>query len=300
MVSALIFSYNRGLQLEVLLKSILQHGKGLLSVSILYDYSNDDHKMAYDKLVRHYPQFQWVQELPVKRRWVAPVFPLYWHNYYWWLRYPHNRYVTSKFRQQVLQILGNSCDEHVMFLTDDSMFFQDINFPVSAREQIRENPWHRSFSVRHGANLAGGNFVKENGLVRWNVYKKHDHPEWNYPFSVDGHIYQKEVIHTILEKVWFKNPNTMEGNVACYVNEKKIFSTIFSNYKSCLVGFELNRVQNVTANHHLNIDSSYLNSLFNSGYSLQIDFDASKNRYFRPLTFQVSARKNGHSIPILG
>lgn len=299
MVSTIIFSYNRSLQLEVLLKSILRHGKGLLSVSILYGHGNEDHKAAYFKLKGQYPQFTWVQEASTKRSWVAPVFPLYWHNYYWWLRYPYNRYVTSKFRPQVLEIVANSSAEHVMFLTDDSMFFRDMEFPIPVKQELLGNPFQNSFSIRHGANLAGGNYLSENGLIKWNVYQQHDQPEWSYPFSIDGHIYQKEIMQRILERVWFKNPNTMEGNVACYVNEQRLFSTIFSNYQSCLVGFELNRVQNVTANHHFDIDSNYLNSLFNKGYALQIDFDPAENKYFRPLTFQVSARKNGHSISLL-
>jgi hypothetical protein len=133
-------------------------------------------------------------------------------------------------------------------------------------------------------------------LIEWKRDDDHLHPEWSYPFSVDGHIYDIEVLIKILKKVIFKNPNTLEGNVACYVNEKKLFNNQIANIESCLLGFELNRVQSISANNNLNISSISLNKLFLSGYKLQLKYLLEKPHSFRPEIQSVTAIKNNDSI----
>jgi hypothetical protein len=74
----------------------------------------------------------------------------------------------------------------------------------------------------------------------------------------------------------------LEANVAFYSSRRKLFSTVYAASENCLVGFELNRVQQIVNNHNLNIDPEKLNSYFLDGYQLNIDFQQAGDFQFRP------------------
>jgi hypothetical protein len=300
MINTIIFSFNRAIQLDLLLRSIVIHDeKKMLSVTVLYACSGQKYEQGYDVLKERFPQVQFIREEKFAPRFVLPFFPMYWHNYFWWIKYKHTRTVSGNFRKQLISLIADSEKEYVMFLTDDSMFYKSITILQPVLADIRKRPLQHSFSLRHGNNIMGGNFSYRNALLNWNVFGRHDHPEWSHPFSVDGHIYSKRFILKAFRKVWFKNPNTLECNIACYVKEKKFLSTVFSNKKSALVGFELNRVQDVNENHNLNIDNNYLNVLFNEGYHMRISFDESANTLFRPSSFRVDVCRERYLINIV-
>jgi hypothetical protein len=71
------------------------------------------------------------------------------------------------------------------------------------------------------------------------------------------------------------------------------------NQKSCLLGFELNRVQQIINNHNLNIDASFLNEKFLNGYRLDINFDASSIHHFRPQEYSVQIISENDKIKLL-
>lgn len=300
MVQTIIFSLDRAIQLELLLKSIVDHDREqFLDVAILFSYTSASHEESYQVLMDRYPQFQWVAEERFHRKKIGPLANTYWHNYYWWLRYKYSRNVSSNFRKQLIGTMRSNKKDMVMFLTDDSMFYRDIKVPFYPIEQIRKKPKNCSFSLRHGTNIAGGNFGTAGELLYWSRFDEHEHPEWSFPFSVDGHIYSKKFLLEVFSKVWFKNPNTLEGNIACYVRERELLQSLFANTESCLVGFELNRVQNISNNNNLNISNQYLNYLFNKGYRMKISFDGQANRFFRPDKFRVEAEKENYAINII-
>jgi hypothetical protein len=298
MINTVIFSFNRAMQLELLLQSIKRFDKlVLLDVSVFYAASSEEFEHGYAELKRTYPQFKWVKE-GMKKTFVWPLLSTYWHNYYWWIKSAKNRR-SSSFKTQLLEIIESVDDDYLMFLTDDSMFYQDISIPAKTLENIDEVPSASSFSFRHGSNLEGGNFFVENNTLKWNVYSPQKGDEWRYPFSVDGHIYQKEFLLKKLKIIHFNNPNSLEGHVACYSKEKKLFSTVYAGVKSSLVGFELNRVQQICNNNNLSIHPSYLNALFSKGFRLRIECEWEKNHLFRPEHFSAIAYRGNTTINIL-
>ena len=299
MINTIIFSFDRAMQLELLLDSIYQYDeKNILDLNIIYSTKSIEFNLGYDKLINKYPALNWIKEAKLKKQFVFPILPFYWHNYYWWLKYKHNRWNESNFKNKILEKISNSTNEFVMFLTDDSLFFQKIFIEPEILQSIKRNPYNTSFSLRHGSNIYGGKFIKETKIIKWKRTDKHEHPEWSYPFSIDGHIYDTEVLKKILKKVIFKNPNTLEGNVACYVREKKIFNCQIANMQSCLLGFELNRVQSISPNNNLDIDNDTLNKLYLSDYKLEINYNLSGQHFFRPEIQSVSAKKNNESVQI--
>jgi hypothetical protein len=299
MIHTIIFSFNRAIQLELLLKSINRFDSNrLLTVTVLYAFTDETFRAGYEKLKSKFPRFRWVPEEKHTEHFVFPTFPLYWHNYYWWIRYAWSRKKASNFRCQLIDIIAGSSMEQVMFLTDDSMFFDEVNVPSQIMEKIRTLPYEYSFSLRHGKNVSGGNVLSLMDLLYCKIYEPGLSPEWAYPFSIDGHVYNKEFLLKAFKKVWFKNPNTLEGNIACYLKENRMVPVMYFNEKSALVGFELNRVQNVHQNHNLDINPAYLNLLYTNGYSMDIRFNETLNNLYRPEKFSVQVSNNVEVITV--
>ncbi|HZL08488.1 MAG TPA: hypothetical protein VFC65_00705 [Prolixibacteraceae bacterium] len=287
------------MQLELLLDSISIFDKNkLLDLHVVYSVTNDNFGNGYEKLKEKFPTLCWYKEIKFKERVVWPILPLYWHNYFWWFKYKHNRYVKSDFKSIVLSIIGNTNKDLVMFLTDDSIFFNNIEISAKAANQIIQNGLDFSFSLRHGKNIFGGTYSEINNSIYWEITDRHNHAEWSYPFSVDGHVYNKEILKDILRKVIFKNPNTLEGNVACFAKEKNYFRKMIANNKSCLLGFELNRVQTINNNNNLNISSKTLNKLFLNDYHMQLHYALPITHLFRPDLLTVSVIKEMEKIEL--
>ena len=291
-IDTVIFSLNRAMQLEVLLKSIEKHDIGKsLNVSILYSFSTHGYQKAYAKLKNKYPQFNWLEETIYKPPKLNVDFDLfYWHNLYWWLKYKYLRKNKSNFKQKLIEILTENDGEFAMFLTDDSLFYRNIEIPDLQPNSV--------FGLRHGTHLVGGKYNTTETGIEWNIYENDKTTDWGYPFSVDGHIYSKEALLKITGKIIFNNPNAMEGNIACYLQEKQLFSQIKANQHSCLLGFELNRVQSVAENHHLGISQEKLNYYFLDGYHLQIQFNRAQIQYFRPEIEEINVWKKEEKIKI--
>src|SRR5215204_2364637 len=122
MITTVVFSFNRAMQLETLLQSIMDFDKSrILNISVLYAASSEEYEKGYTELKRAYPQFNWVKERSEKT-FVWPLLSNYWHNYYWWIKSAKNRR-SSSFKKQLLQTIEDGDDAYLMFLTDDSMFY---------------------------------------------------------------------------------------------------------------------------------------------------------------------------------
>ena len=174
------------MQLELLLDSISKHDINKhLDVSVLYTVSNSDFDLGYEKLSEKYSGLHWYKEVPSKNRFVLPLLPLYWHNYFWWFKYKYNRWIASDFKSKVISILEDNKNELVMFLTDDSMFVKKIEIDYKASSQVIKKGRDYSFSLRHGKNISGGIFTEDKNSIYWNRTDKHSNPDWSYAFSVD-------------------------------------------------------------------------------------------------------------------
>ena len=61
--------------------------------------------------------------------------------------------------------MNENQSDYIMFLTDDSEFFRNIYVPQSSFELIFGNPDKYSFSLGHGANIAGGNYILKESIL---------------------------------------------------------------------------------------------------------------------------------------
>ncbi len=100
MVDAVIFSKNRAMQLEALLKSMSKHAPYLVP-KVIYTHTNDVHRQAYEILQTEYPDAEFIFE--------------------------------DDTRQQILQAIQTLL---MCFLCDDDVFFKDI--PVEEEIELKE------------------------------------------------------------------------------------------------------------------------------------------------------------------
>jgi hypothetical protein len=281
------------MQLSLLLDSIKQYDtKQLFSVHVLYAVSTKEYQESYERLKGRFSGIHWIQEKRYKKPQLNFQFDFsYWHNWYWWMKDKHFRMNNSAFKSQLMKILSTNDKPFTMFLTDDSLFYREITIQETCLEYIRQQPEVYSFSFRHGINLIDGKYQTTEDHILWNIYENNPQSDWGYPFSVDGHVYDSHVMKTIIRKILLNNPNSMEGNIACYIDSKKMFSQTMASQQSCLVGFELNKVQTLTDNHHLDISQKELNQYYLENYALYILFDLSNVLYFRPEIKSVYIQK---------
>ena len=288
------------MQLDLLLQSIEKYDiNRLFSVNVLFTCSTEPYQTAYNRLTSKYPNIHWKQEQRYRKPQINGQFDFgYWHNLYWWIKSAMFRENKSNFKSCLLEMLSGNKHPFTMFLTDDSVFYNNINIPVICCEKIKQQPENYSFSFRHGINIHGGIFSEQTDDIYWNACENDVKTDWGYPFSVDGHVYDSRTIFRLIKKILLNNPNTMEGNIACFVAEKKYFYKIMALKQSCLVGFELNRVQSVSKNHHIGISQEKLNRFYLEDYSLEIGFNNSNVINFRPKIQSLCLTKGNEKIEI--
>lgn len=189
------------------------------------------------------------------------------------------------FRAQVMQLLEESKHDKIMFLTDDDVFKEPADLNLACKF-LDQNPPCFAFSLRLGKHLTRcystqspqavpSGFTKEPFFV-WTW--KGTEWDWNYPLSVDGHIFRKNDIVTAAKGAGaWKSPNTFEGNMshlhpqiphpqmACYTTTK-------------VFNIPHNRVQDEVQNVHGGGSENDLLKAWNDGKKIDIaSFQGIKN-----------------------
>ncbi|MCQ4140382.1 hypothetical protein [Chryseobacterium sp. EO14] len=273
MILNVIFSYNRAVQLDYLIQSVLEHFKADSKVVILY-HTTGAHKDGYDLLKRKYENkgiffverknvlfdFSYIKALNSKKDW----------------KFFKERNLFNKngdnFKGLLQKIIRESGCEFVMFNTDDGVFYEDVNIPEEVFNIIRNNPENASYRLYVGENLEGQpDFLeKRDGYYEWDYYADTNIHHWSYPFSVDGTIYHSKGLLKHLRKIVFHNPVTLEENGFQYIRQHKLFRIGLSPIHSQLVATKLNRVSVDTLNPTIHIKPEFLNEKFLDGYTLKL------------------------------
>jgi hypothetical protein len=270
-----IFSYNRALQLDYLIKSIFEKFKSLdFQISIIY-HTVGSHELGYEKLINKYKNYNVISFY--KRK---PKYFNFNRSSFSSLRnlkksinysYLFNK-KCDDFKELLESILEKTSSEFVMFNTDDGVYFDDVNVDKSVYELIRQNPLQVSFRLYLGKNIFGlPDYVKvENNTCVWNYFTPDLFNHWTCMFSVDGTIYSTKGMLEVLKKVVYHNPITLEANVYDYSKNKQLFSLGMSPIKSSLVCTKLNRVSVDSFNPTISINVDYLNEKLLDNFELSI------------------------------
>lgn len=294
MVQIICFSFNRAMQLDSLLTSLLENWiSPEIKVDIVYNYSSTVFGDGYNMLIK---KFKGNKITFYKENTTVVKYSM------WELLRPTNavrlcrsiklRNPQTNFRSIVIKLLEESEADNVMFLTDDSMFVNKVNILPYILEWINENPSENQFSLRMGLKIDQKleNVINDGDLCRWNMYDTNSKGWWSYPFSVDAHIYNKSYILKLFRAYVFTNPNTLEANICSSVKRQKKLGQAMCFSEIKMLTFPINMVQTTIDNICQGVSVDMLNERYLKGetmkYGLDDNFDATK-QYVRYLLFRT-------------
>jgi len=202
MITTLIFSKDRACQLDLLLRSIHKHLTcfPLDDIFVLYTASNNNFEQAYNRVWQAFPA--------VKKIW------------------------QLDFNQDTHSIL-RLAKKYICFFVDDNIIYRYCSWSAKHNDVLFESVKHMGcLSLRLGLNTVVQNQyaspptkIEINHPISQVNFDQFKMMAWNwsvlqpnnfgYAFSVDGHIYQTEIIRKALD-FEFDTPNALEGrfNVA--------------------------------------------------------------------------------------
>lgn len=274
MLQIIIFSFNRALQLDTLLTSLVEHWKSPdYCIDVLYNTTDKDYEKAYQKVQDKFATYPitYHKESAVADKLQTRMF-LVWDNIKRYLKYDCLRRPKSNFRSLLIKTIKDNPCSHLMFMTDDAMFIRNINLPQHIFQWIDECPDSRQFILRigEGMNNQPKDIVrKENEYLKWSMYDAKFMSNWGYNFSVDAHIYSKDTIIRVFDKIWFVNPNTLEDPVCRAFRTKKQMGEAMSYDSPTLLSFPINMVQSVAKNETMGVACGMLNQKYLDGYTMK-------------------------------
>ena len=181
MITSIIFSKNRPLQLDLCLNSIKKNFSD--SENIVIYTNSQEYKQAYDVLREEHPDIE-----------------------YW----PQS---NSLFKDIYLAII-NSTNEYICFFTDDNIVHREL---PPLRKDILDHTETICFSLRMGSNINQRSYngqicndlppseifqVDEN-TIYWNKTRNAYGSYWSYCLSVDGHIFRKKDLEEMFDEIYY-------------------------------------------------------------------------------------------------
>lgn len=190
-LTTIICSKHRPLQLYALLESFTEKTDFSPSNTFVVYRADGIYDSAYDEIKQKFEDIKFVYEV--------------------------------NFRNDVLDILSKSNKQYAMFLMDDDVFLHDTSLK-EAVNYLDENSSLFTFSLRLGKNLNYCYPVNSNQAVpfgydddqyfMWN-YKEGEY-DWNYPLSLDGHIFERAKLLKMMEQIKWWSPNSLEAELQTF------------------------------------------------------------------------------------
>lgn len=246
----IIFSKNRASQLKVLLDSLKLNAPLLFDrINVLYKTTSEEYELGYKKLTTSYPYINYLKE--------------------------------NNFRRDLFQIIDDDI-EATTFMVDDDVLYKpiftrkvDLIKPVVDDLLIFSLRLGENCVYSHPANLHYklGEHIVDNEFLIFD-YTKQMVGDFNYPLSVDGHVYNTRLIKDLLIDINFINPNTLEANLQRFVISKTIPKTIKCFRDSKLVGIPANLVNDSFKNRHgvlFGISEKELNDKFLNNETIDLN-----------------------------
>lgn len=247
-VSGIVFSMDRALQLHALLGSYQDLVTGCVKLTVIYRASSEAHDAAYREVLQEY-----VGLVEAKRQ-----------------------ETRQDFKKLLIDALSDSFDGHVFFLVDDNMFVEPVDLVFFASQASG----YCVPSLRMGQNLSRSYTLQRPQIIPYlrPLESTADEPllawlwkcgelDWNYPLSVDGHLFKRMEILALAKTLDFDSPNRFEAQL-------QKFHAAFSwrlgvcYAKSRLVNIPYNRVQTDIENLHGSVHQEDMLRMWNEGYRI--------------------------------
>lgn len=258
MIPTIICSKSRAGQLDLLLSSIEKNGNNLFDpIYVVMKASDEEYLKGYEKLTTYHNNFEFINE---------ELFDGF-----------HRSMMEALFRCQHLDD-----NKYLVFFVDDNILYRPLTINYDRIDNLFAHGVD-TLSLRLGRNVYIQNpqtgehsripkqFHKEDGFYTWNINDVAGFSNYNYPLSLDGHIFEKERITNTIIDTEFSSPNFLEGNLEKY---KRSYSSMACQELSCIVNSPLNRVQDVFTNYFSQRyyqDPEKVNKMFLDGYRYNLN-----------------------------
>jgi hypothetical protein len=248
----IIFSKNRAMQCDLLLRSINICTNEYMNIHILYTCDNDRHWQSYEKLKSEHPEAKF--------------------------------HIEKSFNNDLLWLIKGY--KYVVFMVDDNVCTKDFNINEITL-LLESNPKSIGFSLRLGINCTEcyslnrkqekppSIKIKDNILMFSWVKGESD---WGYPLEISSTVLKVEDIINILIKQECNNPNDLEWKMQAY-------NYWYSTRKPLLMCYDESRCFSNVVNKVQNINNN------RSGTNIEYSIDSLLTKYengdrIRYYTFQ--------------
>jgi hypothetical protein len=185
MINITVFSKDRACQLDAFLRSYRQFVKEPI-LTVIFNYSNDFFKSGYDKLIPRFPKVNFVKE--------------------------------SDFKTDLLQSIKTE-RPLTTFFVDDVVFRRNFSWNCNEVKYFQQSHDIACLSLRlspainycYTLNCSSPTPQIDNNHCWYWRSCAHD---WNYPMSLDGHIFKTEDLLPLAMKLEYRSPNTFEEALA--------------------------------------------------------------------------------------
>jgi len=237
LIDVIIFSKDRACQLDALLRSMDKNFHIPHSRIVITKTSTPEFNRGYCQL-----------DTERKCRWV----------------------LEQNFKVDLDGVLDTTTFPFVLFLVDDDIIVQPIEVD-EVFNQFRRDKNILTLSWRLGGNITRSQILGKdvklpvfNGPV-WN-WKGSD-VGWDYPMALDGHLYRREDIVPLIKSLSYDFPNRLEAIMATQPLPQPL---MICPPISKVVGFCLNRVQDVYQNRCGNVSADFLNKKWLGGQRIAL------------------------------
>jgi hypothetical protein len=239
--AVIIFSKDRACQLDTLLRSMKDYlSAPNSSIFILFKSTSAKFREGYDRLRKKniLDSIKWVEE--------------------------------KAFKPDLLEIMNTiSDDSSIMFLVDDIIFYRPIQIDkviplLGNRHLFASLRCDRSYSADIQPR-----FSHNDGHLEWKwTFRSSPRGAWNYPFSVDGNIFQKKFIGGLCGKLDFKGPNSFESGLHSLRWKLSVRwrNRAVAPLHAVLFNNPLNKVQTEGETWHRNVSAEELNEKYLDGF----------------------------------
>jgi hypothetical protein len=239
MMDLVVFSKDRPAQLDLLLQSVDLHFAEwrAVNLTVVHVAANERAARGYERVRDLHPEVAFIDEATT----------------------------LGTFKDITLSLLGRS--PRVAFLMDDQLFKAPFTVDRPEVALLDTDPEVMCVSLRMDPGMTYCYPLDrqvsvpefEDGTVwRWRAAEG----DWNYPMSLDAHIFRTDELLPLMRALPFRNPNTLEGALAAHplAHPKLVCLPVAPT-----VNIPDNRVQDVCANRHGSGDAATLTERFLAG-----------------------------------
>ena len=305
-VQVLIFSRDRAMQLDAVLRSFYLHCQDSVQarLHVIFRASNEKHTQQYKVLHLLYPEVIFIEEQNLHYD-ILRIFSQHLSNYSikcffrllttanFFYYYPKGemllarsmRYILLRWRKKLLQkyLFESLGGEYLLFLVDDNIFVRDFSLGRLVWA-LEEHPDALGVSLRLGTNIAYSysndrplvfpEFIYLlNGMLKFNWVTSDG--EFAYPLEISSSVFRAIDIVPLIAGLQFRNPNDLELQMANYAvrfGDKLPF--LLSARQSLTFCNPINVVQTVVPNRSgqvFGFSGEHLAQLFDRGYRIQVE-----------------------------